>query len=1003
MFHELVVAAPIPTAVQVGAESSAVPAWARDVVDALIAYLTKEGAAPAGVAFDAATDMLVLRYYTPFKASRACDLTSTSGYRAGMHRIKPRVEVIGEAVTAAVGKMDTVPDPKTGRTTRCDTSIPWWGQALHKMVQIAASVFTGPAGYKLTGTAMDKIQDETSKLDGRALKKWFNEAPNTEVIVWGIAHAKEFVDKAWKKTDGDWPARKAALTNLGIKTETFTVDRGTQILAALKVMLLAAFTGGIDWPFTRHVTEAILLMVYPGGIAPMIPIIEDRGHRGKQRPDKKKWATAAGPYVTETLALLEAASKSQVAAVGAMVPLVDCVARGEALVRAADIVAHGDCGPYGVCCPICRAPKVESCRCGLSDSRCANGHWWHYSKADVEPYPGKPLAERTVHSGRADHGRGPCCVNPTVLSAPTQGVAARVGQVIATAQETPWTCGPASLRAVLAHYGRDVSEPELERAAVTAPAIGARPEGMVHAAEVYGCHARAFVMNSVGELVGLLAKSIPPIVIVDSWTRPGKVGHYVVVSRIDLTRGLVTVMDPHTEGNWRVMTAKEFDERWWAKRRGKDGEPVIIRRVCVVVTPGEGMVVVGADKSPVVAPAVVPPDIRGDIPSERVQKAIALQVERLIRNDMGPLWVEHKIETVSAGTVTFVFATGFRAGRAGEVLPGSFRIEGRALKIRTRVYDPDAEVAVGADPEGPELRQMIDALVAKLRAHGVVPEGRPTVLYRDVFFAFKDPVDASIVAQAEYLPPGADLDGKFYHFKIEGIREPRAEGYPDSGGGSAVGVEAVAVTPPPAPTHGRTAKCKGTSGTITNLRTMTSVIHKIIITAATTMLTGGKGSKELIAASDALLDNTHALAAGNLRLWFNTASNEDVAAWAFGNARSRIAKLAAHPDDAETKLYASVGVNTAAFEGDVTVALMAAFAYYFMVDPFGVSDQVKLHIMQAIAILLYGGKGAVAVLNTALRSAKRTPAGLASVLAALKAYGDARPAVAAPVAPEGQP
>jgi hypothetical protein len=210
---------------------------------------------------------------------------------------------------AVVGKMDTVPDPKTGRTTRYDTSIPWWGKVLHYAANLGASVFMGPAGWKLADKTIGAIQDGTAGLDGRALKKWFNEAPNVEVMVWGIAHAKEFVDRSWKKTDGDWPVRKAALVNLGVTPAMFSENRGSQIAATLKVMLLAAFAGGIDWPATRHVTEAILLMVYPGGIAPLVPIIEGRGHDKKQRPDKKTWATTAGPYVAETLALFEKAAK----------------------------------------------------------------------------------------------------------------------------------------------------------------------------------------------------------------------------------------------------------------------------------------------------------------------------------------------------------------------------------------------------------------------------------------------------------------------------------------------------------------------------------------------------------------------------------------------------------------------------------------------------------------------------------------------------------------------
>ena len=590
---------------------------------------------------DVASSIVVLAEYLP---TGGVDLDGKF-YHFKVRGVRyPRTDV-----GATVGKMDVVPDPKTGRTTRCDTSIPWWGKVAHFAVEAAATVFTGPAGAKLADSTMNAIQDASAKLDGRALKKWLNEAPNREVMVWGIAHAKEYVDRAWQKTDGDWPARRAALEGLEVTPATFAIDRGDQIAATLKVMLLAAFAGGIDWPFTRHVTEAILLQVYPGGIAPLVPIIEDRGHRGKQRPSKKKLATAGGPYVMETLDLLAATMASGTARVGrrggggghggfggrgwsgprgwggwgwwgwdpelviadvvddgaygtlddeadvgAVVPLVDCVARGAAFARAADVVARGG-NPYGVCCPTCGGPMIERCKCNLCDGRCANGHEWHYGpKRPFGAGPGEP------HAGPSNHGPGPCCA-PTRVLTPWAG--AEVGQVVGTGQETPWTCGPAALRAVLAHYGIEVAEPELSLMAATAPALGARPEGLVAAAARCGARGDAFLMNSIGELADLLALGVPPIIIVDSWTHPGKVGHYVVVTEIDPERGLATIMDPHNESHWRTLTLRELDERWWARRKGADGAAKIVRRVAVIVRPGVGRVAVAAATSPLVRPA----------------------------------------------------------------------------------------------------------------------------------------------------------------------------------------------------------------------------------------------------------------------------------------------------------------------------------------------------------------------------------------------------------------
>lgn len=634
------------------------------------------------------------------------------------------------------------------------------------------------------------------------------------------------------------------------------------------------------------------------------------------------------------------------ASAGAVAPLVDCVARGEALLRAADIAASTDCGPYGICCPICGGPQTGRCKCFMADSWCAKGHHWHFSKADVEPYPGKPLAERSIHAGPANHGHGPCCANPRVLYAPTSmgDTPAAVGQIVGTAQETPWTCGPAALRAVLAHYGRDVSEAEVERAASNGPAIGARPEGMVRAAEVYGCRAKAFMMNGVGELVGLLARGIPPIVIVDSWTRPGKVGHYVVVSKVDTASGLVTVMDPHTEGNWRVMTAREFDERWWAKRRGKDGEPVVIRRVCVVVTPGDGMVTVGADKSPVVAPAVVLPQVRGDIPSPRVMVEITKQVERLIRNDIGPLWVELKIDSVSAGTITFVFATGFRAGRAGELLPGGLRIEGRALKIRTRVFDPDVEL--GGDAVSPALRAVVDKYRAKLAASGVAPV-EVEFDWRTVTFLYSDVAAESVVKAGDLLPRSEDVDGKRIYFKTRTI-----------GRDLDIGGEA------PVSAHGRIAKCTQSGWDKVSL-----AFGKIWRTGMKTMLNAVGGGKLGSVVVDAWADKFH-IGVKNLKSkeranWFNTAANEDLFVWSVGWARDGYDKI--FKDHASGKLsdngkkawrlVEAIGIKGEALHGSLEATArdtLRTLLFYGAWAPMSMAPCMSQAAIQAHLILNYG-------------------------------------------------
>jgi len=78
--------------------------------------------------------------------------------------------------------------------------------------------------------------------------------------------------------------------------------------------------------------------------------------------------------------------------------------------------ASAEVGAGGVNpCPICGADANWRCRCFLTDSKCAYGHEWHYSKDECFGPRKKPYWRRAVHQGPSNHGQGPCCENPVVL------------------------------------------------------------------------------------------------------------------------------------------------------------------------------------------------------------------------------------------------------------------------------------------------------------------------------------------------------------------------------------------------------------------------------------------------------------------------------------------------------------------------------------------------------------------------------------------------------------
>jgi hypothetical protein len=210
----------------------------------------------------------------------------------------------------AAGWSSTQIEPKTGRTSHCDTSTPWWQKVVHFVAHGVANYFGGAEAAKLTDKGFDAIKNETDKMDGHNLKKWFNEEQHPAIIIWGIAHAQGFVTDAAKKTDKDWPWRHAALESMGITPDTFNGGPDAQVEATLKVALFCFIFGGIGWCYARHIIEAILLGRY-AGILPLIPILENRKkQRPKDTKDKNTRAVTTGPYTLETLALLKAAAAS---------------------------------------------------------------------------------------------------------------------------------------------------------------------------------------------------------------------------------------------------------------------------------------------------------------------------------------------------------------------------------------------------------------------------------------------------------------------------------------------------------------------------------------------------------------------------------------------------------------------------------------------------------------------------------------------------------------------
>ena len=176
---------------------------------------------------------------------------------------------------------------------------------------------------------------------------------------------------------------------------------------------------------------------------------------------------------------------------------------------------------------------------------------------------------------------------------------AATGFVPPTQQNSPWTCGPASLRAVLDHYGCDMEESDVAVAVGNRPIVGVQAAGIVAGARSLGFLATAFPMRDVAALELFMHAGIPVLVVVDSFTAPGQHSHWCVVTGAG--EGKVELMDPNAPelGNKRLITAADFDAKWYHYRRNEAGERVLERRLAVIVAPDPaGAAAVGGDDVP---------------------------------------------------------------------------------------------------------------------------------------------------------------------------------------------------------------------------------------------------------------------------------------------------------------------------------------------------------------------------------------------------------------------
>ena len=135
-------------------------------------------------------------------------------------------------------------------------------------------------------------------------------------------------------------------------------------------------------------------------------------------------------------------------------------------------------------------------------------------------------------------------------------------------QQTDYSCGPATLTAILRYWQRPVArEQELYASLHTSPKDGTEPFMLEAVARAHGLRAEYRIGATVDDLRAALAAGRTVIVDLQAWRdapHPWRDdwddGHYIVLVAIDGDR--LYAMDPSADRGYSWLTLGELEERW---------------------------------------------------------------------------------------------------------------------------------------------------------------------------------------------------------------------------------------------------------------------------------------------------------------------------------------------------------------------------------------------------------------------------------------------------------
>ncbi|MEI7741577.1 MAG: cysteine peptidase family C39 domain-containing protein [bacterium] len=127
-------------------------------------------------------------------------------------------------------------------------------------------------------------------------------------------------------------------------------------------------------------------------------------------------------------------------------------------------------------------------------------------------------------------------------------------------RQTPGLCGPASLKILMTHYGKEFTEGEMANLCTATADDGADHSGMMRAAERLGHKPIAMSNASIKDIQWFLDQDVP--VIIGWWSDHGEAGdHFSVV--YDIEGDIIKMMDPELDAGIREMKIEEFKKVWF--------------------------------------------------------------------------------------------------------------------------------------------------------------------------------------------------------------------------------------------------------------------------------------------------------------------------------------------------------------------------------------------------------------------------------------------------------